>query len=171
VISRCPGTASGLPRRHCSLMRASGSGLSDSPLEGTGFEPSVPREASAFPSPVRADFSGGGKSSGGDMSRSRNLDRMTRYQWFESGFLQRRESYKPAGRNPVPYRRWKPIQLGRLRGRTYCRAAPSLGSLRSRGRHSARAGGLAVCDDFSDEPEKMEIERFSCALLLGWPPF
>ena len=24
------------------------------------------------------------------MSRSRNLDRMTRYQWFESGFLQRR---------------------------------------------------------------------------------
>ena len=23
------------------------------------------------------------------MSRSRNLDRMTRYQWFESGFLQR----------------------------------------------------------------------------------
>jgi hypothetical protein len=25
-----------------------------------------------------------------DMSRSRNLDRVTRYQWFESGFLQRR---------------------------------------------------------------------------------
>ena len=24
------------------------------------------------------------------MSRSRNLDRMTRYQWFESGFLQGR---------------------------------------------------------------------------------
>jgi hypothetical protein len=24
------------------------------------------------------------------MSRSRILDRMTRYQWFESGFLQRR---------------------------------------------------------------------------------
>jgi hypothetical protein len=36
------------------------------------------------------DFSGGGKSSGGNMSRSRNLDRMTRYQWFESRFLQRR---------------------------------------------------------------------------------
>ena len=33
----------------------------DSPLEGTGFEPSVPREASAFSSPVRADFSGGGR--------------------------------------------------------------------------------------------------------------
>jgi hypothetical protein len=62
----------------------------DSLLEGTGFEPSVPREASAFSSPVRADFSGGGKSSGGNMSRSRNLDRMTGYQWFESRFLQRR---------------------------------------------------------------------------------
>jgi hypothetical protein len=35
----------------------------DSLLEGTGFEPSVPREAPAFSSPVRADFSGGRKSS------------------------------------------------------------------------------------------------------------
>jgi hypothetical protein len=47
-------------------------GLHDSALEGTGFEPSVPREASALSAPVRADFSGGGKSSGGNMSRSRN---------------------------------------------------------------------------------------------------
>ena len=39
---------------------------------------------------ARADFSVSGKSSGGDMSRSRNLDRVTRYEWFESGFLQRR---------------------------------------------------------------------------------
>jgi hypothetical protein len=61
----------------------------DSSLEGTGFEPSVPREASAFSSPVRADSSGGGKSSGANMSRSRNLDRMTRYQWFESVSLLR----------------------------------------------------------------------------------
>jgi hypothetical protein len=37
----------------------------DSLLEGTGFEPSVPREAPPFSSPVRADFSDGGKSSGG----------------------------------------------------------------------------------------------------------
>src|SRR5215469_10227968 len=39
--------------------------------------------------PLRPTFSGGGKSSGGNMSRSRNLDCMTRYQWFESSFLQR----------------------------------------------------------------------------------
>jgi hypothetical protein len=41
-----------------------------------------------FSSPVRADFSGGRKSSGDDMRRFRNLDRMTRYQWFEADFLQ-----------------------------------------------------------------------------------
>src|SRR5262252_976175 len=75
--------------RHPSPPALGFSAETDSLLEGTGFEPSVPREASAFSSPVRADFSGGGKSSGGNMSRSRNLDRVTRYQWFESGFLQR----------------------------------------------------------------------------------
>ena len=32
------------------------------------------------------------------MSRSRNLDCMTRYQWFESGFLQQRVSITAAGK-------------------------------------------------------------------------
>jgi len=32
------------------------------------------------------------------MSRSRNLDRMTRYQWFESGFLQQTVWVSPSPR-------------------------------------------------------------------------
>ena len=65
----------------------------DSPLEGTGFEPSVPRRARGIVVVsvlVRANFSVGRKSSRDEMSPSGNLDRATRYRWFESGFLQRR---------------------------------------------------------------------------------
>jgi hypothetical protein len=65
----------------------------DSSLEGTGFEPSVPRKAPVVVLVsvlVRADFSVSGESSGGDMSPSRNLACVTRYRRFESGFLQRR---------------------------------------------------------------------------------
>jgi transposase InsO family protein len=64
----------------------------DSPLEGSGFEPSVPRKAPAVVLVsvlVRADFSVSGESSGSDMSPSRNLACVTRYRRFESGFLQR----------------------------------------------------------------------------------
>jgi hypothetical protein len=64
----------------------------DSPLEETGFEPSVPRKAPAVVLVwvlVRADFSVSGESSEGDMSPSRNLACVTRYRRFESGFLQR----------------------------------------------------------------------------------
>jgi hypothetical protein len=61
----------------------------DSPLEGAGFEPSVPLKAPdvlVVSVLVRARRG----SSGGDMSRSSNLGRLTRYRWFESAFLQRR---------------------------------------------------------------------------------
>src|SRR5437868_7115739 len=64
----------------------------DSPLEGSGFEPSVPRKAPVVVLVsvlVRADFSVSGESSGGAMSPSRNLACVTRYRRFESGFLQR----------------------------------------------------------------------------------
>ena len=55
---------------------------------------------------ARADFSVTGKSSGGDMGRSRNLDLITRYQWFESTSLQRRvcEPSVPQSRSAEPER-------------------------------------------------------------------
>jgi hypothetical protein len=59
----------------------------DSPLEGTGFEPSVPRDAPGVvvvPVPVRADFSLGRESSRGEMNPSQNPGRVTRYRRFES---------------------------------------------------------------------------------------
>src|SRR5882724_1461390 len=57
----------------------------DSPLERTGFEPSVPREAPGIPvvsALVRSGFSA-------CMSRHRKLGRVTWDRWFESGSLQR----------------------------------------------------------------------------------
>ena len=39
------------------------------------------------------------------MSRSRILDRMTRYQWFESGFLQRGVIDEPCRRGGMRWRR------------------------------------------------------------------
>jgi hypothetical protein len=64
--------------------------FADSLLEGTRFEPSVPRKAPAvvvLSVLVRAEFSVGGTSSRGDMSPSRNLGCVTPYRGFESGFL------------------------------------------------------------------------------------
>src|SRR6516162_8913754 len=71
--------------------------FADSPLEGTGFEPSVPREAAGIPVIwilVRADFSG---SQASDMSWRRKLGRVTRDRWFESGF----RPFLGPGRPPV----------------------------------------------------------------------
>src|SRR6266550_5797407 len=62
----------------------------DSPLERTGFEPSVPREAPGIPvvsALVRSGFSACGEPSTSAMSRHRKLGRVTRDRWFESGFL------------------------------------------------------------------------------------
>src|SRR6516165_10935454 len=69
------------------------SGTESSQTRRTGFEPSVPRRARGIVVVsvlVRANFSVGRKSSRDEMSLSGNLDRATRYRWFESGFLQRR---------------------------------------------------------------------------------
>src|SRR6516162_4659258 len=73
--------------------------------EEAGFEPSVPREAPGIhvvSVVVRADFSACRKSSRSDMSRRRKLGRVTRNQWFESGFLQRRVRRTPIRTGEVP---------------------------------------------------------------------
>jgi len=59
---------------------------------------------------VRAEFSIDWESSGGGMSRSSNLDLVTRYRRFESGFLQRRVC-KPS----VPRERFGSLQSTKLR--------------------------------------------------------
>jgi len=61
------------------------------------------------------------------MSRSRNLDRMMRYQWFESGFLQRRVHCEPGSQemgdsrislaatrpfNDIPHRNGASVDVG-----------------------------------------------------------
>jgi hypothetical protein len=50
---------------------------------------------------VRAGFSVGEESSGGDISRPRNLGCVTRYRWFESGFLQRGVQCEPDFRGRI----------------------------------------------------------------------
>jgi len=65
----------------------------DSPVEGAGFEPSVPLRAPGVlvvSVLVLCRLSVSGESSSGDMSPSRNLGCVTRYRRFESGFLKRR---------------------------------------------------------------------------------
>jgi hypothetical protein len=62
----------------------------DSPLEGTGFEPLVPRKALgvlAVSALVRADSSSAGMKR--HVSCFRNRGRVTRYRRFESDFFQR----------------------------------------------------------------------------------
>ena len=78
---------------HLPHLRGDDRVLRDSPLKGTGFEPSVHRKAPGVVLVsvlVRVDFSVSGESSGGDVSPSRNLGYDTRYRRFASRFLQRR---------------------------------------------------------------------------------
>jgi hypothetical protein len=76
-------------------------------LEGSGFEPSVPRKVPVVVLVsvlVRADFSVSGESSGGDMPLETSLV-SRRYRRFESGFLQQRvclSSEPPASTRRTP---------------------------------------------------------------------
>src|SRR5215831_13884425 len=73
--------------------RRSGPGMSNrtrvATLSGTGRNNLGHRDDAAYP-PNTLSFVPDGESSGGDMRRSSNLGRLTRYRRFESGFLQRR---------------------------------------------------------------------------------
>jgi hypothetical protein len=93
------------------------------------FGPAKSREASSVL--VRPGFSAGRESSRGDMSRSRNLGRVTRYRWFESGFLQRGVCKLSVHRALPRSNQWRsrkrgrriPIGSGSLRSPTLRQAA------------------------------------------------
>jgi len=64
----------------------------DSPLEGDGFEPSVPRKIFGLPPSIPPQFT------------FRNINRLPRdrYRWFESISLQRRVTCEPELRFSAP---------------------------------------------------------------------
>src|ERR1700732_797215 len=79
------------PRRRASEQRDRE--FADSPLEGAGFEPSVP------PAPLQPKY-------GANESRHRgDAGRFPRDRWFESGFLQQRVACKPENDINIPVRR------------------------------------------------------------------